>query len=55
MSKIAYAQIEVVAGQPELNTEKILDFVAQAKKQKADRSISMDMACELALGENPKL
>ena len=44
MSKIAYAQIEVVAGQPELNTEKILDFVAQAKKQKAELVIFPEMA-----------
>ncbi len=33
MAKIALAQIEVAAGQPELNSRKILDFIAQAKAQ----------------------
>ena len=33
MAKIALAQIEVAAGQPELNAEKILKFIAQAKEQ----------------------
>ena len=33
LAKIAYAQIEVVAGQPEVNAEKILKFIAQAKAQ----------------------
>lgn len=33
MAKIALAQIEVAAGQPELNVEKILKFIEQAKAQ----------------------
>ena len=33
MAKIALAQIEVAAGQPALNAEKILKFIAQAKAQ----------------------
>ncbi|MBO4400213.1 MAG: NAD(+) synthase [Selenomonadaceae bacterium] len=33
MAKIALAQIEVAAGQPALNAEKILKFIAQAKEQ----------------------
>ena len=36
MAKIAYAQIEVVAGQPEVNAEKILKFIAQAKAQNVE-------------------
>lgn len=34
--KIALAQIEIYAGQPARNAEKILDFIEQAKSQQAD-------------------
>ena len=36
MLKIAYAQMEIVAGRPDLNAEKILNYVEQAKEKSAD-------------------
>ena len=36
MPKIALAQIEIVAGQPARNAEKILNYIEQAKNQNAD-------------------
>ena len=44
MTRIAYAQMEVVAGQPEVNTAKILSFIAQAKKQKVELVVFPEMS-----------
>ncbi len=44
MAKIAYAQIEIVAGQPEVNAEKILKFIAQAKEQKVELIVFPELA-----------
>ncbi len=44
MPKIALAQIEVVAGHPDVNTEKILSFVERAKNQNADLIIFPEMS-----------
>ena len=36
MPKVAYAQMKIAAGHPDLNTEKILKFIAEAKSQGAE-------------------
>ena len=56
--KIALAQIEVYAGQPARNAEKILTFIEQAKSQQADivifpaNSISGALIGDTALKES---
>ncbi len=42
--KIALAQIEVIPGHPDKNTEKILSFINEAKKQNADVIIFPELA-----------
>ena len=42
--KIALAQIEVIPGHPDKNTEKILSFIDEAKKQNADVIIFPELA-----------
>ncbi len=44
MPKIAYVQMEIVAGHPEINAEKILNFVAQAKAEGAAAVIFPEMS-----------
>lgn len=44
MTMIAYAQIEIAAGQPELNLEKILNYVEQAKRQKVELVVFPEMS-----------
>ncbi|WP_462332857.1 NAD(+) synthase [Schwartzia sp. (in: firmicutes)] len=44
MLKIALAQIEVIPGHPDKNTEKILSFINEAKKQNADVIIFPELA-----------
>ena len=44
MPKIAYTQIKVVAGHPDINTEKILQFIDAAKNLGADVVIFPDWA-----------
>ena len=43
MLKIAYVQTEVVAGRPDLNAEKILNYIEQAKKKNAEIIIFPDL------------
>ena len=42
--KIACGQIEVIAGRPDLNTEKILQFISLAKKENVDILLFPEMA-----------
>lgn len=42
--KIAYAQMKVVPGQPDVNTKKILQFMDEAHKQKAELLIFPELA-----------
>ena len=42
--KIAYAQMNVIPGHPDINTKKILQFMDEAHKQKADLLILPEMA-----------
>ena len=44
MIKIAIAQMEVIAGHPDKNTEKMLNLIQQAKEEKADMIIFPEMA-----------
>ena len=44
MIKIAIAQMEVEAGHPDKNTQKMLEFIQQAKKEKADMIVFPEMS-----------
>ena len=44
MAKIAYAQMEIVAGQPETNAEKILKFIEEAKSKKVELIVFPELA-----------
>lgn len=53
MPKIAYTQMKVVAGHPDINTKKILQFIDEAKNFSADVVIFPDWALSGFLVEKP--
>ncbi|MBQ7454180.1 MAG: NAD(+) synthase, partial [Selenomonadaceae bacterium] len=53
MPKIAYAQMKVTAGHPDINTKKILHFIDEARSQGANLVVFPELAVSgLMLGDN---